>query len=210
MKHKTLPFAYLLLCVNLLPLPGPVVARQHNSRKSKTKSKTAEVQRPMAATTASSIEPAPPAMAGSYTLDDAGATQTVEAAIETAVKELSMFSKGPVQSKLKETNLPPPKRLTISFTDAEVSIATDIAGEVRTSKDGVPLDWSKGKDKYKVSTIWDACNLVRTYKGAEAERVNVYSLGDDGRILTMHVTVTREALVGRFKLDYKLIYRRTP
>ena len=203
MKHRILPLANLMLGLSLLQTAAPTSGHQHNSRKSKTKSEVTKVQITKPATPTST----PPSLAGSYALNDPGAAERVRAAIEAAVKDLSIFSKGSVHKALTETNLPPPRALTISFTDTEVSITTDIAGEVRTSTDGTPKDWSMGKEAFKVSTIWDQCNLIRTYKG-RAKRVNVYSLSDGGRTLTMQVTITRKATVGGFSMGYKLVYRR--
>jgi len=203
MKHRILPLANLILAVSLLQSATPASARQQNARKSKTKSEATKAQttKPAAST------PTTPALAGRYTLNDPDAAQRVKAAIEAAVKDLSIFSKGSVRSALNETNLPPPKTLSISFTDTDVSITTEIAGEVRTSTDGTPSDWSRGKETFKVSTIWENCNLIRTYKG-RAIRVNVYSLSDGGRTLTMQVTIKRKATVGGFSMAYNLVYRR--
>jgi hypothetical protein len=210
MKYKTLLVGNLLICVSLLLSLGPTPAQQRDSRKGKTKSKTTAVQttKTAAPCLCPCSAPPPSPLAGSYTLDDPGATEKVKAAIDTAVKNLSPLTKGTVRSRLEKTNLPPPKRLTISFKCAEVSITTDITGEVKTSTDGTETDWPKGKDTYKVSTIWDQDKLERTYKTSEARRVNVYSLGEGGTTLTMQASVTRDAIIGGFKLNYNLVYRR--
>lgn len=204
MKHNTL--ARLFLGVSLLLLVGPLFAQNRNSRKSTSKSDTTAAQTPKRATACPS--PTPPSLAGSYILDDPGASEKVNAAIEAAVKDLSVFTRGTVRDKLRETNLPPPQHLTISYTENEVVIATEISGEVRTATNGTPSDWSRGQDKYKVSTIWEDANLVRTFKGSGGERVNVYSLCDGCGALSLGVSVTRKSSVGGFKLVYSLKYQR--
>lgn len=204
MKHHTL--ASLFLGVSLLLLVSPLFAQNRNSRKSTMKSKTTAVQTPKTATPCPF--PTPPSLAGSYTLDDPGASKKVNDAIEAAVKGLSVFTRGKVRDKLTETNLPPPQHLTISYTENEVVITTEIAGEVRTAANGTPSDWSRGQDKYKVSTIWDGGNLVRTFKGSGAERVNVYSLCDGCGALSLGVSVTRKSAIGGFELAYSLNYQR--
>ncbi|HEV7796696.1 MAG TPA: hypothetical protein VGO73_00970 [Pyrinomonadaceae bacterium] len=206
MRSNSLTLRIALVCGVLLLSLSATSAQKNKSRKHQT----TEAQTPKTATPCLCPCPAPPpsSLAGSYTLDDPGATERVKAAIETAVKGLSVLTKSTVRTGLEKTNLPPPNRLSISFKCAEVSITTDIAGEVKTSTDGTQRDWTRGKDNYKVSTIWDQDKLVRTFKGSEAERVNVYSLGEGGATLTMQVTVIRKAIFGGFKLAYNLVYRR--
>lgn len=162
------------------------------------------------AASAQPLSPTPTAnLQGSYTLiNPAAATDTITKAIEASVK--GMWFEGRARDRLKNTNLPPPPKITISYTATEVTIETPQSGQLQTHSDGRPVKWtSKAKDKYEVSTKWVNGSLERTFKGDDGQRVNTYSISGDGKTLTMHVVGTRESWP-RLKqpLKYQLDYKR--
>jgi hypothetical protein len=175
-----------------------------------TPSPTPKPPTPEPPTSSPTPSPSPPTPGGSYTLDDLpAATKTVNEAIEAAVKEVVWPFKGQARDKLKKTNLPPPQRITISYTSTEVSITTDRTGTIQTPADGGFVDRTILGDKLKVSTKWSGDNLERTFKGGDGERVNTYSLGANGKTLNMHVKATGGRLGVSVKLVYVLRYKRT-
>lgn len=154
----------------------------------------------------SAQKPKPPSLQGTYTLNTA-ASDDVDKAIEATVKGM-FFGKSRARNRLRETNLPPYQRIVISYTEAEVSITTDQRPPLRTPINGTPVDWTREDgEKIKVSTVWESGKLKRTFKAEEGQRVNTYSISEDGKTLTMQVNVTSPRLPR--PLTYKLVYQRS-
>ena len=159
------------------------------------------------APTSVSVKPQTPSLQGTYTLD-AAASDDVDKAIDAAVKAVrSVLFKSAVDSSLRTINVAY-KQISISYTEAEVSIATDQRQPLRTPADDTPVDWTRedGK-KVKVSTVWENGNLKRTFNVEEGKRINTYIISADGKTLTMQVSVTGDYL--RQPLTYKLVYQRS-
>lgn len=153
-----------------------------------------------------SVKAQTPSLQGTYTLDTA-ASDDVDKAIDAAVKEVSFLVRGTARSRLRKINVSY-KRISISLTETDVSIAVDQLQPLRTPLNGAPVDWTREDgDKLKVSTVWEGVKLKRTFKADGGERINTYSLSADGKTLTMHVSVTST----HFKqpLTYKLVYQRS-
>jgi hypothetical protein len=147
-----------------------------------------------------------PCLQGTYTLD-AAASDDVDKAIEGAIKGINIFIKSTARSRLRKTNVLY-KQIAISYTEAEVSIATDQRPPLRTPANGTPVDWTREDgEKLKVSTVWESGKLKRTFKAEEGQRINTYSISVDGKTLTMQVNVTSPRLPR--PLTYKLIYQRS-
>lgn len=155
----------------------------------------------------SAQKPKKPSLQGTYTLNTA-ASDDVDKAIEALVKEVFSWGRSRARNRLRKTNVPPYQRIVISYTEAEVSIATDQRLPLRTPLDGTRVDWTRDDgEKLKVSTVWESGKLKRTFKGEEGQRVNTYSISADGKTLTMQVSVTSPRLPR--PLTYKLVYQRT-
>lgn len=157
------------------------------------------------ALTSVSGTPQTPGLQGTYTLD-AAASDDVDKAIEDAIKEEGLF-KGIARSRLRKINVSY-KRISISYTEADVSIATEQNQPLRTPVNGAPVDWTREDGlKVKVSTVWESVKLKRTFKAEAGERINTYSISADGKTLTMQVSVTSAHLPQPLK--YKLVYQRS-
>lgn len=116
-----------------------------------------------------------------------------------------LLLRGPAEKELKKKNLPPPPQIIISYTEASVTIKTEL-GTIQTPAAGTFVDRTILGEKLKVSTKWKQEKLERIFKGGDGQRVNTYSLSRDGKTLTMHVIVTSKWLPR--PLTYALNYRR--
>jgi hypothetical protein len=179
MRRDNLAFSILLLCAGLL-LPLNSASAQ-----------TAQTQD----------------LPGTYTLNDPGASKTIKEKIDEAVKGIGILVRGSVRNELKKTNLPPSQQITISFAPGDVTITTDQSGLIQTSSSGDSIDWTrKDGEKFQVSTKLKIEKIERTFKNAKGQRVNTYSIGGDGKTLTVDVNLTSSWL--KRPLTYTLVYRR--
>ena len=158
------------------------------------------------APTSVSVKPQTPSLQGTYTLD-AATSDDVDKAIDAAVKGVSFITRVTARSRLRQINVSY-KQISISYTEAEISIATDQRQPLRTPVDGAPVDWtSEDGEKLKVSTVWDSGKLKRTFTVEAGQRINTYIISADGKTLTMQVSVTSTHLPQ--PLTYKLVYQRS-
>lgn len=159
------------------------------------------------APTSVSVKPQTPSLQGTYTLD-AVASDDVDKAIDAAVKGIrGYFTRRAVDSGLRKVNVAY-KQISISYTEAEVSIAIEQRQPLRTPVNGAPVDWTREDgEKVKVSTVWESSNLKRTFTVKEGQRINTYIISADGKTLTMQVSVTGDYL--QPPLTYKLVYQRS-
>jgi hypothetical protein len=157
------------------------------------------------ALTSVSVKSQTPSLQGTYTLD-AAASDDVNKAIEDVVKEFGSFTRDTARSRLRTINVSY-KEISISYTEAEVSIGTDQRQPLRTPVDGTPVDWTReDEQKLKVSTVWESGKLKRTFKAEAGQRINTYIISADGKTLTMQVSVTSTHFQ---PLTYKLVYQRS-
>ena len=138
---------------------------------------------------------------------DAAASESVEAAINTAVSKINFALRPIARGRLKKTNKPY-QRVSIDYTASQVTIATDGRAAIVTPANGTPVDWTRpeDKEKLKVSTEWENGKLEQTFQAEDGKRVNTYSISQDGRVLSMLVTITSPRLSK--SLTYTLKYRR--
>ncbi|HEV2149816.1 MAG TPA: hypothetical protein VGR37_20625 [Longimicrobiaceae bacterium] len=142
---------------------------------------------------------------GSYTYD-ASASDDVHQAINTAVQRMNFAMRPIARGRLRKTN-EPYKRVVISNTQSQVSVAMDGRPAIVTPANGTPVDWTREDgEKLRVSTEWENGTLEQTFKAEDGQRVNAYSVSPDGRTLTMNVTITSPRLPR--PLTYKLVYRK--
>lgn len=147
-----------------------------------------------------------PAIQGTFVYD-ASASDDVEAAIKEATHKMSFITKPIARGRLKKTN-EPYRRVIISPTAAEISIAMDQRAPIVTPSDGTAIDWKRPEDgeMLKVSTSWEGDRLRETFVADDGQRENVFSLSPDGRTLRMDVTVSSPRLPAPVR--YALVYRR--
>lgn len=158
------------------------------------------------ALTSVSVKAQTPCLQGTYTLD-AAASDDVDKTIEDAVKQFSFLTRPTARSRLRKINVSY-KQISISYTEAEISIATDQRQPLRTPVGGATVDWTReDAEKLKVSTVWESGKLKRTFEAKGGQRINTYIISADGKTLTMQVSVTSDHLLQ--PLTYKLIYQRS-
>jgi hypothetical protein len=158
------------------------------------------------ALTSVSVKAQTPSLRGTYTLD-AAASDNVDKAIDAAVKRIIFPFRDRARDGLREINVCY-KQISISFTEAAVSIAIDQSEALRTPVGGAEVDWTReDREKLKVSTVWEGGKLKRTFKAEAGQRINTYIISADGKTLTMQVSVTGKRLPQ--PLTYNLVYRRT-
>ncbi len=128
--------------------------------------------------------------------------QARDAAIDAAVAEMGMLTRGFAKDKLKETN-PVARQVAISEKDGQVTISMD--GRTYTA----PLDGSAVKVQSITGDPMDLSlavgeRLEQRFSGDEKSRVNAFRV--EGDELRIHVTVHAAALPK--DVTYELVYRR--
>lgn len=144
---------------------------------------------------------------GTYTLDE-GASDKISVVIENAVRKFNFLTRPIARGRLKRLN-PAYRQVTIASSSNELSIAVDNQPALRTPANGTSVVWV-GPDggKVNVSMQLTGGHLVQTFKSADGDRVNDYTLSPDGRMLIMQVTETSPRLSQAIR--YKQVYRRGP
>ncbi len=144
----------------------------------------------------------PAALAGVYTYDEA-ASDDIHAAIEAAIRGMNFIVRPIARSRLRKTN-EPLGRVLLSFTATHAAIAINDDPPIRTPLDGTPIRWERADgEAFDVSTAWASGRLRQTFVAEDGRRANAYSLGPDGRTLTISVTVSSP------RLPRPLTYRMT-
>jgi hypothetical protein len=199
MKLNVPALLVALICGSLLlPVSATSAQRPRLSKPRPSQQKTAEPQ---------TQELQTPSLEGTYALTDpAAATKAVKDAIEAAVKGMWPFIKDEAREKLEDKNLPASQQIVISYTQADVTIKAE-AGTIKTPIDGVFVRRDILGESIMVSTKWIDKKLERTFKAADGQRVDTYSLSGDGKTLTMRVTVSSPRLSR--PCEYELTYKRT-
>jgi len=137
---------------------------------------------------------------------DASASDNVNQAIDEAIARMNFALRPIARGRLRKTNQPY-RRVSIDYTAAQVHIGTDGRPAIVTPANGTPVDWTREDgEKLKVSTEWENGKLEQTFQAEDGRRVNTYSIGQDGRTLSMLVTITSPRLSR--PLTYTLRYRR--
>ena len=145
-------------------------------------------------------------IAGTYVLDRA-ASDNVDKAIATAVKDMNFVTRPIARGRLQKTNQPY-QQVSIATAGANTVVTIDKLPSRQAPSDGTSIDWTRPADgeKLKLSMQWDGARLVETLKAEDGQRVNAYSLSPDGSALTMNVTITSPRLPK--PLTYKIMYRK--
>lgn len=146
-----------------------------------------------------------PQLQGTFTYD-AAASDNINQAIERAVARMNFVTRPIARGRLRRTN-EAYERIRISYTPAQVSVVTDARAPIVTPASGSAIRWTREDGEVlDVSTTWESGALTQTFKAEDGQRVNRYSVGPDGSVLTMQVTITSPRLAA--PLVYNLRYRR--
>ena len=158
---------------------------------------------PLAATT---LQAQPGSIAGTFTLDRQ-ASDNVEKAINSAVKDMNFVTRPIARGRLNKTNQPY-QTVTIATSGANTTVTIDKLPPRTAPSNGTPINWTRPADgeKMKLSMKWEGSHLIETFKPEDGQRVTEYSLSPDGATLTMHVTITSPRLPK--PLQYKLVFRK--
>lgn len=142
---------------------------------------------------------------GTYILDETE-SDNISEVIEDAARKLNFLTRDIARGRLKKLN-PAYRRVTITSSPNEISVTVDNQPPLRTPAQGAPVAWV-GPDGGKVNVSMQLADrrLAQTFTSADGRRVNDYTLGPDGRTLTMQVTETSPRLSQ--PITYKRVYRR--
>ena len=141
-------------------------------------------------------------------------SDNLETAINRAVARMNVVVRQIARPRLRSTNTAYPN-ITMSYDQSSVRV--DMAGRpsVSSPANGQPVLWHRQTggtcremkgDCVRVSAEREGGNLKHTFQAEDGRRVNVYSVGADGKTMTMNVTVTSPRLPQ--PLTYKLVYNR--
>lgn len=145
-------------------------------------------------------------ISGTWVLDRA-ASDNVDKAIATAVKDMNFVTRPIARGRLQKTNQPY-RQVTIAGVGANTVVTIDKLPPRQAPSNGMAIDWTRPADgeKLKLSMQWDGARLVETLKAEDGQRVNAYALSPDGQTMTLNVTITSPRLPK--PLTYKLAYRK--
>lgn len=147
-----------------------------------------------------------PNLRGTYTLDRAR-SDDVNRAIESAVARMSFVTRPIARGRLRRTN-PVYSRVEINYTQTEVTVQLDQRRPIVSPANGTPINWTREDgEKFQLSTEWENGVLEQTFRAEDGSRTNVFTLGPDGRTLTLNVTLRSPRLSA--PLTYKLVYNKT-
>lgn len=153
--------------------------------------------------------PAPgDSLVGHWMLDRA-ASGDVRRAIDTTTRRMNFFVRPIARSRLRSAN-EVHDHLTITMTPTEIATQVDKSAPIASPADGATVTWRRDNgDVFQLHCVLTGQQLVQTFVGQDgSSRVNVFTLGADGRTLTIGVTVAHPRLP--HSLVYHLVYRRDP
>ena len=144
---------------------------------------------------------------GTYILDETDSDNMNEV-IEDAVGKLNFLTRDIARERLKKLN-PAYRQIAISSPPNEISVTADNQPPLRTPANGAPVAWT-APDGRNVNASMQLVGgrLAQKFTSADGRRVNNYTLGPDGRTLTMQVTETSPQLSET--ITYRQVYIRVP
>jgi hypothetical protein len=133
-------------------------------------------------------------------------TDNIQAKIELAVGPLNFIAR-PIARKHLTAQNPAYKNVTISISGKEVSVKFDELDPIRMFLGGPPTSWVRADgQKFEVDAELDRDQLIQTFRGDKLERVNLFKLSSDGKIMTM--TTTYKMAVMPKDLTYSIQFGR--
>ena len=144
---------------------------------------------------------------GTYILDQTE-SDNINEVIKDAVGKLNFLTRDIARERLKKLN-PAYRQIAISSPPNEISVTADSQPPLRTPANGAPVAWT-APDGRNVNASMQLVGgrLAQKFTSADGRRVNNYTLGPDGRTLTMHVTETSPQLSET--ITYRQVYIRVP
>src|SRR5262249_41555076 len=144
---------------------------------------------------------------GTYILDQTE-SDNINDVIEDAVGKLNFVTRDIARARLDKLN-PAYRHIAISSPPNETSVTADNRPPLRTPANGAPGAWlARAGGKVNASMQLVGERLAQKFTSADGRRVNNYTLGPDGRTLTMRVTETSPELPET--ITYRQVYRRAP
>ena len=142
------------------------------------------------------------ALRGTFVLNRA-ASDDVNAAINTTVARMNFVARPIARGRLRKTN-PIHDRVVVAWTPAQIAVTTGEAVPV-TSAPGVAGRWRREDgETFGLTQRWEGARLVQTFTAEDGTRTNTYTLGPDGRTLSLDVRITSPRLPR--PLTYRLVY----
>ena len=144
---------------------------------------------------------------GTYILDQTE-SDNINEVIKDAVGKLNFLTRDIARERLKKLN-PAYRQIAISSPPNEISVTPDNQPPLRTPANGAPVAWT-APDGRNVNASMQLVGgrLAQKFTSADGRRVNNYTLGPDGRTLTMQVTETSLQLSET--ITYRQVYIRVP
>lgn len=128
----------------------------------------------------------------------------IEQAIDDATEDMSSLIRGVARRRLREAN-PIIDELGFSLGGDPLR-ASYIGGRIIESPaSGTPVDWvDQFGESIEVSQRWSDRELVQHMVGEGGSRTNVYRFSEDGKSMTMSVTIEAPRLPKpiRYRLEY--------
>jgi hypothetical protein len=144
-------------------------------------------------------------MRGTWTLNRQ-ASDNVATAINTAVARMNFVTRPIARGRLTRTNAPY-TRVEIGYTQERVTLKYDERAPMVSPANGTPVQWRREDgEMLQLSTEWENGRLEQTFKAEDGQRVNTFSISEDGRVLSLDVTVSSPRLPQ--PLHYKLVFNR--
>lgn len=138
----------------------------------------------------------------------------LNAKINTAVARMNVVVRQIARPRLRSTNTMYPQ---LVITQDGGNLRVDMQGRpsLTTPTNGTAILWQRetGRtcpqvrgDCVQVTTVWRDGALHQTFRAEDGQRVNVYTLSNNGNTMTMNVTITSPRLPD--PLTYRLVYNR--
>ncbi|MCB9706999.1 MAG: hypothetical protein H6711_34480 [Myxococcales bacterium] len=148
---------------------------------------------------------APADLSGSYRFSGSGdQTQAIDAAIEAAIKNFDGPIREMARKRLKDANKIP-SAVGLEIADDRTRVSLD-QRTIRTRSGKTALYTDRSGTTSRVSHELSGDRLIERLSTAEGKRQNDYRLSDDGRTLTMTVTIRSPHLASEVR--YKLTFAR--
>jgi hypothetical protein len=142
---------------------------------------------------------------GTYRLVEAE-SDNIHQAIDAAVRGMNFVTRPIARTRLRRTN-EAHREVRIERADGHYVIGMDDRAPTRAPSDGTPVQWTREDGEVlEVTTSVRGGVLRQTFQAEDGRRANDFHLSEDGRVMTMRVTITSDRLPE--PLTYRLVYRR--
>jgi hypothetical protein len=130
----------------------------------------------------------------------------VDRAIERVVRRMNFLVRGYVRRRLREPNHPS-ARLRIHLSHGMVVIDRPGRPRVAAPVSGTVTRWvSPNGERFDVIHRLTGATLLQRFVGQGGQSDNVFTISDDGQVLTVRSTITNRHLPGT--IEFRSTYRR--